>query len=205
MNCLASVFSILISFLAFQIHVAPILAYSIDLDQRYHIGGIAGFCIYDENTKCAFVEGGQVGLIPYVGEIFDGANAAIYFARGDNFSGGLSLAAMIPIGGQAVTAGKWIGKWSSKYILKNWYKGTFPNKTQSISYHLAKHGKGRTARQYTQDAMNFFNKNKGLGQNVILKDGTQGIKIQTKQIINGKTHRVGGHWTKDGRLVTFWD
>ncbi len=53
--------------------------------------------------------------------------------------------------------------------------------------------------------MNFFNKNKGLGKNVILKDGTQGIKIQTKQIINGKTHRVGGYWTRDGKLVTFWD
>ncbi len=51
-----------------------------------------------------------LGLIPYVGEIFDGANAAIYFARGDNFSGGLSLAAMIPIGGQVVTAGKWANK-----------------------------------------------------------------------------------------------
>jgi RHS repeat-associated protein len=94
---------------------------------------------------------------------------------------------------------------AGKYLFNNWHKGTFANRTQSVSYHLAKHGKGRTATQYTQDAMNFFNKNKGLGQNVILKDGTQGIKIQTKQIINGKTHRVGGYWTRDGKLVTFWD
>ena len=65
--------------------------------------------------------------------------------------------------------------------------------------------KGRTASQYTQDAMNFFNKNKAFGQNMILKDGTQGIKIQTKQIINGKTRRVGGYWTRDGRMITFWD
>jgi hypothetical protein len=97
------------------------------------------------------------------------------------------------------------GSGAGKYLLQNWHKGTFPNRTQSVSYHLAKHGKGRTATQYTQDAMNFFNKNKGLGQNVILKDGTQGIIIQTKQIINGKTRRVGGYWTRDGRLVTFWD
>jgi hypothetical protein len=53
--------------------------------------------------------------------------------------------------------------------------------------------------------MNFFNKNKAFGQNMILKDGTQGIKIQTKQIINGKTRRVGGYWTRDGRMITFWD
>lgn len=72
-------------------------------------------------------------------------------------------------------------------------------------YHVGKHGNGRTTVQYTQDAMNFFNKNKGLGQNVILKEGTQGIKIQTKQIINGKTQRVGGYWTSDGKFVTFWD
>ena len=40
---------------------------------------------------------------------------------------------------------------------------------------------------------------------MIIKEGTQGIKIQTKQIINGKTQRVGGYWTSEGKLVTFWD
>lgn len=92
-----------------------------------------------------------------------------------------------------------------KYLFNSWHKGTFPNKTQSVMYHYRKHGNGRTAVQYTKDAMKFFNKNKGLGQKVILKDGTQGIKIQTKQIINGKTQRSGGYWTSSGKIVTFWD
>ena len=94
---------------------------------------------------------------------------------------------------------------AGKYLSNSWHKGTFPNKMQSVKYHLGKHGAGRTATQYTKDAQSFFQANKHLGKEVILKDGTHGIKIQTKQIINGKTHRVGGYWTKDRRIVTFWD
>ncbi len=90
-------------------------------------------------------------------------------------------------------------------LFNTWHKGTFPSITKSINYHLAKHGKGRTASQYTRDAMNFYRQNKHLGNNLMLKDGTQGLRIQTKQIINGKTNRIGGFWTKSGRLVTFWD
>ncbi|GIW99630.1 MAG: hypothetical protein KatS3mg111_2963 [Pirellulaceae bacterium] len=93
-----------------------------------------------------------------------------------------------------------------KYLADNWHQGTFPNRMQSVRYHLAKHGKGRTAQQYTEDAMDFFHKNKHLGQKVTLKDGTPGIKIQTKIKIPGqKTRRIGGYWTHDGKLVTFWD
>jgi len=97
-------------------------------------------------------------------------------------------------------------KGAGKYLADNWHQGTFPNRMQSVRYHLAKHGKGRTAQQYTQDAMEFFQKNKHLGQKVTLKDGTAGIKIQTKIKIPGqKTQRIGGYWTQDGKLVTFWD
>lgn len=48
--------------------------------------------------------------------------------------------------------------------------------------------------------MDFYNKNKHLGVPVILKDGTEAIKIQTG---TGK-NKVGGYWTKNGKLVTFW-
>ncbi len=92
-----------------------------------------------------------------------------------------------------------------KYLSDNWHKGTFPNKTQSLAYHLKKHGKGRTASQFTKDAQDFFAKNKQLGQPTTLKDGTPGIKIQTKTKVNGKTVRVGGYWTTSGKLVTYWD
>ncbi len=54
--------------------------------------------------------------------------------------------------------------------------------------------------------MDFFHRNKQLGQDIILKDGTAGIKIQTKVSIPGqKTQKIGGYWTKNGKLVTFWD
>ena len=95
---------------------------------------------------------------------------------------------------------------AGRYLKDTWYKSTFPNRTQSVQYHLAKHGKGRTAVQYTQDAMDFFAQNRSLGQSVILRDGTAGIKIATKQPRpGGGVQRVGGYWTSDGRLVTYWD
>lgn len=95
---------------------------------------------------------------------------------------------------------------AGKYLNDTWYKSTFPNRTQSVQYHLAKHGKGRTAVEYTQDAMDFFAQNRSLGQSVILRDGTAGIKISTKQPLpGGGFQRVGGYWTNDGSLVTFWD
>ena len=41
---------------------------------------------------------------------------------------------------------------------------------------------------------------------LIIRDGTAGIKIQTKVRIPGqKTQKIGGYWTADGKLVTFWD
>ncbi|MEL6867006.1 MAG: RHS repeat-associated core domain-containing protein, partial [Bacteroidota bacterium] len=51
-----------------------------------------------------------VGFLPGAGELADGINAAIYFARGDHTNAFLSLAAMNPIGGQAATAMKYINK-----------------------------------------------------------------------------------------------
>ncbi|MGB0930942.1 MAG: PAAR domain-containing protein, partial [Chitinophagales bacterium] len=47
-----------------------------------------------------------VGLIPGVGEIADGINAAIYLARGDYANAALSAAAMVPFAGWAATGGK---------------------------------------------------------------------------------------------------
>jgi|GEM_PF-2981778 len=47
------------------------------------------------------------GLIPGVGEFADGANALIYFARGDETNALLSAGAMIPFAGWGATAAKW--------------------------------------------------------------------------------------------------
>lgn len=47
------------------------------------------------------------GLLPVVGEVFDGINALYYLAEGDRTNATWSALAMAPIGGQAVTATKW--------------------------------------------------------------------------------------------------
>jgi len=55
-----------------------------------------------------WVQGGLdvVGLIPGIGEIADGLNAAIYLARGDKVNAALSAVAMIPLVGWAATGTK---------------------------------------------------------------------------------------------------
>ena len=50
------------------------------------------------------------GLIPGIGELADGTNAAWYAAEGDHLNAGLSAAAMIPIAGWGATGGKLAGK-----------------------------------------------------------------------------------------------
>ena len=50
------------------------------------------------------------GLIPGLGEIADGLNAAIYLARGDYTNAALSAAAMVPFLGAAAIAGKYVNK-----------------------------------------------------------------------------------------------
>lgn len=47
-----------------------------------------------------------VGLIPAVGEVADGINAAIYLANGDYLNAGLITAAMIPFAGWGATGAK---------------------------------------------------------------------------------------------------
>ncbi|WP_438433841.1 polymorphic toxin-type HINT domain-containing protein [Gorillibacterium sp. sgz500922] len=82
-----------------------------------------------------------------------------------------------------------------------WYKGTFGDVTETMDYHLRKHGKGRTPEEFTKDAMDFFKANKHLAEEVTLSTGAKGYKIQTG---TGK-NKVGGYWTADGKLVTYWD
>ncbi|TKI63151.1 hypothetical protein FC756_18790, partial [Lysinibacillus mangiferihumi] len=51
-----------------------------------------------------------VGLVPGVGEVADGLNAVIYYARGDKVNAALSLGAMIPFAGMASAGAKFINK-----------------------------------------------------------------------------------------------
>ncbi|WNN74780.1 hypothetical protein RKS58_15450 [Lysinibacillus capsici] len=49
-------------------------------------------------------------MVPVVGEVADGVNGIIYVARGDKVNAALSFGAMIPVVGNAATAGKWVNK-----------------------------------------------------------------------------------------------
>ncbi|MFT4036128.1 MAG: hypothetical protein QM679_11200 [Patulibacter sp.] len=51
-----------------------------------------------------------VGLIPVIGEPADAVNGVIYAAEGDKLNAALSLSAMIPIAGDAITGGKYAAK-----------------------------------------------------------------------------------------------
>jgi len=48
----------------------------------------------------------KAGLVPAFGEVFDGANAAIYAWRGDYVNAGISTAAMVPVLGWVTFSGK---------------------------------------------------------------------------------------------------
>lgn len=106
----------------------------------------------------------------------------------------------------SVTANAQTPAQSGQYLFDNWHSATFPNRIQSTNYHVARHGNGRTAFEYTRDAQTFFARNRGLATQVTLRDGTLGLRIKTMVSVDGGGFRnVGGYWTADGRLVTFWD
>ncbi len=88
-------------------------------------------------------------------------------------------------------------------INSKWFKSTFKTAEDSFSYHYNKHVKEAgiknvSQEQYMQDAIDFYNKNKNLGQDVILNDGTKGLKIKPSD------KGPGGYYTADGKPTTFW-
>ena len=79
--------------------------------QIYESGG----CSYSDGSPCypsgwtQVLDGvqnvlGLAGLVPGTGEVADLLNATLSFARGDKTGGMLSLASMLPVGGQAFEA-----------------------------------------------------------------------------------------------------
>ncbi|EPZ51036.1 hypothetical protein M902_2851 [Bacteriovorax sp. BAL6_X] len=91
-------------------------------------------------------------------------------------------------------------------ILQRVHKGMHSSVSDSLAYHVAKHGKGRSATEYVNVGLDFFNKNKNIAVKTIFKDGTEGYRIQTKYTNSlGKKVNRGGLFTKDGRLLSYWD
>lgn len=83
-------------------------------------------------------------------------------------------------------------------IVDRWAKGTFGNVVDSIEYHFSKHGGGRSLQEYTDDAVRFFEQNKGQAQwgrwNPNWEPSFR-LKIGDR----------GGYFTGDGRVLTYWD
>jgi RHS repeat-associated protein len=88
---------------------------------------------------------------------------------------------------------------AGRLLFDSWHEATFPNKTQSVTYHWDKHARalGKSPTQYTRDALDFFRQNRGIAEQVTLKDGSAGLRINIKG-------GPGGYFTPDGRVVTFW-
>jgi hypothetical protein len=83
-------------------------------------------------------------------------------------------------------------------IADRWAKGTFGNVVDSMEYHFAKHGGGRTLQQYTDDAVRFFQQNKGQAQ-----WGKWNPNWEPAYRL--KVGNQGGYFTSEGRVLTYWD
>lgn len=87
-------------------------------------------------------------------------------------------------------------------ILKSWSKVNWRSVSSAAKYHYSKHvlnqGMRNNLMQYTDDALNFFNTNKNLGKEIMLRDGSMGMKIRLGP------NQPGGIFTTDGRIVSFW-
>jgi hypothetical protein len=57
-----------------------------------------------------------IGLAPAIGAPADAVNGVLYFIEGDTFNGTLSMAAIVPIGGEAATLSKWGVKYGDELV-----------------------------------------------------------------------------------------
>ena len=91
---------------------------------------------------------------------------------------------------------------SIRFVLKSWKNVNFSSIAASIRYHFGRHvvtpGIEKNIFQFTDDALNFFKNNSTLGKDIILKDGSTGLKITTPG------GGPGGIFTKEGKIISFW-
>ncbi len=88
----------------------------------------------------------------------------------------------------------------SEEVLSHWDQATFANVYDCARYHWQKHASylGKTPEEYTKDALQFFNKEKGRARTLTLRNGEPGLVIRTGP------GGPGGYFTQDGRVVSFW-
>ena len=128
------------------------------------------------------------GRKPTLGRLATGA--------GVGCAGGLLVLGGVAVAGVATASAA--AEKGAEFLLSNWYRSTFFSTSGTVAYHWMKHAQryGKTAVEYTKDAVDFFQKNQQLGKPATLGDGTVGVLIRTKG--------PGGYFTPDGRVVTFW-
>lgn len=72
-----------------------------------------------------------VGMVPFVGELADGANALLYLASGDVVNAGISAAALLPVGGQVAT-GTRVAVKGGKELIEQGSKGAAKQVGQEV-------------------------------------------------------------------------
>ena len=84
----------------------------------------------------------------------------------------------VPITGEGPAVGP-AGKLRSiRKVLSAWRNVNFKSISSSVRYHLNKHGQGNSVYRYTDDAIDLFKKYKSTGKEILLKDGSRGMKIK---------------------------
>jgi len=78
-----------------------------------------------------------------------------------------------------------------------WAKGTFDNPVDSLDYHFAIHGAGRTLWEYTYEAARFFQKYSG--------EARWGRwHPRWPEAFQLKKDGPGGYFTPGGRILSYW-
>jgi RHS repeat-associated protein len=96
------------------------------------------------------------------------------------------------------------GRLASKYglsrselqeVMSAWNRSTFKNSIESAAYHYGRHGEGQGLLQYTRDAVDFLARNGLKAFTKVLKNGEEGIKINTADYF--------GIYSQIGKIVSY--
>src|SRR4051794_34875159 len=99
---------------------------------------------------------------------------------------------------QKATTGQFASRQEAAAVWNAWDQGTFLTKLDSMLYHLAKHGKGRTLAQYTAAAQAFWSSH----QSAAVWGTWRAAWAPSYRL---KLAPRSGYYTATGEILTFWD
>ena len=110
---------------------------------------------------------------------------------------------------EALSSGRSLPRLGAKeqdlFLRASWHPGRSETLEESWTYHLQRHGRGRSLLEYTLDARRFFLEHRELAVPATIGNGEEGLLIRFRAKIDGRTMRIGGYYTRDGRVVTLFD